>query len=64
MTIENMPQPWLTNLQQQHQQEEDQHESICLHCMLLEMQQSNENLATEVYELKGAVEKLLKVINR
>ena len=60
MTIDNMPQPWLTNLQQQ----EEEHESICLHCMLLEMQQSNENLAAEVYELKGAIDTLLKVIKR
>ena len=60
MTTKNMPGPWLTNL---HQQEAD-HESICLHCMLLEMQQSNENLAAEVYELKGAVETLLKAIKR
>lgn len=60
MTIDNMPQPWLTNQQQQ----EEQHESICLHCMLLELQQSNENLSTEVYELKGAVETLLKAIKR
>ena len=74
MTTENnntgrkMPLPWLTQLvnmqeQEELQQEEDQHESICLHCMLLEMREANENLACEVYELKGAVEKLLKLVN-
>lgn len=51
---------WITN----EMQEEEAHEDICFHCMFLQMQETNDNLAAEVYELKGAVESLLKVIQR
>ena len=52
------------------QPEEDQlDDSICLHCAITELQeaqnkllQSNEDLATEVWALKGTIDFMLKII--
>ena len=41
---------------------EDDNDSICLHCTIAELQQSNEDLASEVYALKGAVEHLIRML--
>lgn len=49
--------------------EEDQDDSICLHCVITELQEaqaklleSNENLASEVWALKATVEFLIQTI--
>ena len=49
--------------------QEDQDDSICLHCVITELQEtqaklleSNENLAAEVWSLKGTVEFLIQII--
>ena len=49
--------------------QEDEDDSICLHCAITELQEnqaklleSNANLAAEVWELKGTIEFLIKII--
>ena len=41
---------------------EDEHGDVCIHCEIKALQESNENLAAEVYELKTTVEHLIRML--
>ena len=43
-------------------QPEDEHRDVCIHCEIKALQESNENLACEVYELKTTVEHLIRML--
>lgn len=48
---------------------EEEHEDVCIHCLLNEvveankdLKEANENLAVELYEIKGSLEFLIKML--
>ena len=41
---------------------QDEHDDVCIHCQLKEVIEANENLAVELYEIKGTLEFLIKML--
>lgn len=41
---------------------EDDSEDVCIHCQLQALVEANENLAVELYEIKGTLEFLIKML--
>lgn len=41
---------------------QDEHDDVCIHCLLKEVVEANENLSAELYEIKGTLEFLIKML--
>ena len=41
---------------------EESSEGVCIHCLFNELRETNENLAAEIFSLKGEVEHLIRML--
>ena len=44
------------------EQPEDEHGDVCVFCEMKALQETNENLSAEIYDLKNTVEHLIRIL--